>query len=1045
MVRTLDANQTPKADGPYIQPIYLIHLILADETLYFSDRNYYFNAHNYEDYLFDLSGIESQIRNFGGYDNSRITLRFKNDKIRIQNTLIDFFDLYPPEKKYVEIYKLLINTGETFGSDVSTKIFKGEMGQPYELYDPPTTFKIDCSLMLFGKNVSLPLDVIDLADFPGADPDDVGKYRNIIYGNVKKIVCPWTVSGAVTTLTADITAAATSIVVSDASKFTALTSAIIGNEEVYITVIATNTLTVTRGYNSTTATTHNKGDTFYEKRTDFEAEVAQHPVKSIGDVYVKRGDEWFRVTSGVTKYINTGGRAYLVFSDKVKFDEKLDLSIDEGSHPHDVTMSDYVNKECYPTGASGGTNPDNAIDGNENSYASLTSVQTLTLTFTESNLGTINKQYVYIMIDSFATGAVYCGGTKISDGLSAPGAKSWMRLVKTGGSWEDNITIDGGGSGSVIHEVYKKIEYTSSPTADTHAATGVTIEGNSVANTAIGDLVACDVEGYADPDGNYGGVGNLIERPDYVRKHILVVLLGFVAGDIGTSFATVGALYASQIAGGYKFSFVLHEVAIEVMRLFEEMDIQTRTNMFESGGQFQLAFNSFLDPTTQKTFDGDSIKGSFLFGKTEIADIRNKLRGHYFRDYSKFGSSGESYQKVYEVSNAESITKYKEMQEDISFSCIGDLELMIVDILAWDLVEKKELKKTVKFETFWDAMIIEPCDYFSVASSFVLWNGLNFKTTFWKENPENQRIDIEGQEFLSPYPADEILMMADTGNHRAVKRDKSALLYISEAGTVGAGNTNLNTPYAVAMDDQFYYIADTENSRIVKRYIGSHLYHSQIGTEGSGNDQFNHPKGIAVDGVYVYVVDTGNHRIVKRLKSDLSYVSKIGSQGSGNDQFESPCGICTDYTEGYEASFIFVVDTGNYRIVKRLSDLSYDSKIGAQGAGNDQFESPCGIGVTYGVIYVADTGNHRIVSRNSTTLAYIDKIGSLGAGNDQFSSPLSVAANATHIFVADTGNHRIVKRDTGLTYVSKIGSQGLDDDKFESPRGIAVYYPIPPV
>jgi len=52
-----------------------------------------------------------------------------------------------------------------------------------------------------------------------------------------------------------------------------------------------------------------------------ETKIAQHPVKSIGDVYAKRGGEWFRVTSGVTKHINTGGRAYLVFSDKIKMEK----------------------------------------------------------------------------------------------------------------------------------------------------------------------------------------------------------------------------------------------------------------------------------------------------------------------------------------------------------------------------------------------------------------------------------------------------------------------------------------------------------------------------------------------------------------------------------------------------------------------------------------------------------------------------------------------------------------------------------------------------
>jgi len=749
LVRTLDANQTQKIDRPFLQPIYLVHLSLSGLTLYFSDRNLDYNGHNYEDYLFDLSGIGNEIRNLGGYDNCKLTLRFKNDKILAKNTLIELFDDYPPEKKYVEIYKLCIDTGETFGSDVSTKIFKGEMGQPYEAYDPAVDFKIDCSSMLFGKNASLPLDVIDLADFVNADPDDVGKYRNILYGNLKKVVCPWTVAGWLSTLTADITSSDTTVVVSDsngcpATPFTSLCD----NEEIRVTANtkATGTLTVTRGYNSTTAVGHSKGSEIYEKRADFEAEVAKHAVKSIGDVYVKRGsEEWLRVLSGVTKYINTGGRAYLVFSDKVKYEEKTNQAIATGSHPHTASTPGASTKKCIPTGATGGATPANAIDGDELSSNALGGSVVCNVTFTETDLGTIAKEYIWVRASGGAVVIRCPDGTTL--GTYNFASAGWKRIAKTTGmAWDDDVSCYDV-SGFQLFEVYKEVEYTPTVTVSAHAADGVALSGNSVANMVIGDQVACDVEGYADPDGNYGGAGNLIERPDYVRKHILIVLLGFVAGDIGASFPTVGTIYGSQISGGYKFAFNLPEVATEAMDLFEKMDLQSRSNMFESGGLFNLAFGSIADPTSQKTFDKDNIRGSFLFGKTEVADIRNKLRGHYWRDYSKSGNLGEKYQQVLELSNGASITKYGTMQEDIEFSCVGDLALMVDDVMDWILIERKELKKIVIFEAFWDAMILEFCDYFVVTSNF--WSGLKFKSIKLIERPEDQIIEIMGLQFVA--------------------------------------------------------------------------------------------------------------------------------------------------------------------------------------------------------------------------------------------------------------------------------------------------------
>ncbi|MBV6343588.1 hypothetical protein, partial [Candidatus Magnetobacterium casense] len=394
MVRTLDANQTRKIDRNYIQPIYLVHLSLSGLTLYFSDRTLYYNAHNYEDYLFDLSDIGNDIRNLGGYDNCQLTLKFKNDKIHDKATLIELFDDYPPEKKYIEIYKLCIDTDETFVADVSTKVFKGMMGQPYDIYDPASEFKIDCSSMLFGKNNSLPLDVIDLADFSSADPDDVGKYRNIVYGSVDKLVCPWTVAGWLSTLTADITAAAVTIVVSDSNGCPATPfHAYIDSEMVDVTnnVTATGTLTVTRAHGGTTAVIHNKGASIYQELTTFEVEVAQHPVKAINDIYVKRGSsEWLRVIAGWTKNISIGGRSTIVFSDKIKFDEKANLALT--SEPHTHTTSSYSMKTCIPTGATGGYAADraNAIDGNDETFATYDDSHDLSIDFTETSLGTLN-------------------------------------------------------------------------------------------------------------------------------------------------------------------------------------------------------------------------------------------------------------------------------------------------------------------------------------------------------------------------------------------------------------------------------------------------------------------------------------------------------------------------------------------------------------------------------------------------------------------------------------------------------------------------------
>ena len=73
---------------------------------------------------------------------------------------------------------------------------------------------------------------------------------------------------------------------------------------------------------------------------------------------------------------------------------------------------------------------------------------------------------------------------------------------------------------------------------------------------------------------------------------------------------------------------------------------------------------------------------------------------------------------------------------------------------------------------------------------------------------------------------------------------------------------------------------------------------------------------------YVYVADSSNYRIVKRLKSDLSYVSKIGTYGSGDDQFNNPSGVAVD------ENYVYVANTDLSRISLIFSNfVDIDSDI----------------------------------------------------------------------------------------------------------------------
>lgn len=66
-----------------------------------------------------------------------------------------------------------------------------------------------------------------------------------------------------TTINADLTASATSVSVASGTPFSVGHTILIDSEQMYVTAVVTNTLTVVRGVNGTTAATHTSGATVY--------------------------------------------------------------------------------------------------------------------------------------------------------------------------------------------------------------------------------------------------------------------------------------------------------------------------------------------------------------------------------------------------------------------------------------------------------------------------------------------------------------------------------------------------------------------------------------------------------------------------------------------------------------------------------------------------------------------------------------------------------------------------------------------------------------
>jgi hypothetical protein len=411
--------------------------------------------------------------------------------------------------------------------------------------------------------------------------------------------------------------------------------------------------------------------------------------------------------------------------------------------------SPWASRECYPSAASGGTDPSNTYDGSYITYGTAYNNQTMTISFSESNYGTVTRLIFWITAET--------GGNNIdvtSDyGTCSPAtinssSKTTFRVtiaIPTN-SWTPNIKLTAATSETAtIYEVTATVEYMATLTksgsvSKSGSAVGAgSLTGNSSADTVIGELVTADVQGYQDDGGGtYTGTPSaLIERPDHVFKHILIALLGEAAGDIGSSFATSGTLYSST----YKLAFILHEVATEADRLLQELAFQCRSKFVEFRGKFELVYLSTV-PTASKTFTDDDCLEEPSFGYTPEIDIRNAIYVKYKRDYRESGS--DAYDAIQPVADGASITQNGLRVDSIELSACRTLA-MASNWATWYLTQKKQEWRTLDITVPWIGKVLVAGNTFILTWDF--FNGVTWDIQSVNVDYMHEKVTFTAQEW----------------------------------------------------------------------------------------------------------------------------------------------------------------------------------------------------------------------------------------------------------------------------------------------------------
>ena len=141
---------------------------------------------------------------------------------------------------------------------------------------------------------------------------------------------------------------------------------------------------------------------------------------------------------------------------------------------------------------------------------------------------------------------------------------------------------------------------------------------------------------------------------------------------------------------------------------------------------------------------------------------------------------------------------------------------------------------------------------------------------------------------------------------------------------------------------------------------------------------------------------------------------------------------------------VYVVDTGNKRIVVFDGDGNYLTQFGSAGLDPGQFDEPVGITIdSGGVIYVTDTWNQRLQTLTPsadglsfTPLKQWDVVGWTGESLDN--KPFIAVDNAGHVFITDPEGYRVIEYTTDGQLVQTWGDYGNSPSTFGIAAGIAI-------
>ena len=724
-----------------ITPLWILKVEFATGTIYLSDQTFYIDAFDAttKAWVKTWNELDMDIGSSGLslITASDISLDLINDQDDANN--LDTLLWHASNKPEATDCKLYLWMGELMGTATPPVLFWSGNFVDYPKKDELTySVQLVDSSMRFEYNVG---DLLETTTYPNADPDDIGKTIPVIYGDVKNVPALAIDAGWVTTIAENINASVTSFDITDGTGLSNGDTIQTEDEKILIGTVSGNALSgCTRGYSSTTATTHDKGIQLGKVQSEYWYLLADHPVKSIGDVYV---DGVRQVGTDFVKYPDDGGKAKIKFTALPVLKKSVDVEVDDNVKVQDYAVShnDGINQD-----ASKLTNQNLALKWDWTSGFSTSQVKSIAqfnhpgYSYSEATYSvsckiniwaTTSDVTVYARLNTVASGQG--GGTvgtwvpimfwrndgtgfsyynsilqtfpTISSGISYlevkvtsgnPSGVSYFKTVSVTRTIKANASVVGTGVSSKVSAVKAKTSG-SKPYY-------IGLTGNSSADMVIGTQITANVQGYEDDgSGTYTGTPNaLIERPDHVFKHFLDVY-----GGVTNFITAAGSSFSSK---GYKFAGV-----INIQKPFKEwlasFAWQCRSYFRFSMDYAELVFrpdslSSTIDITDElivASGENSSLKGP---APSPLDEVLNVIDLRYNKDWSNRDEQN-AYKGLEPVSDTTSITRYgkKEQTELFYFDFITD-SAMAASLAAYYLARYKDRKREFELDVMLDLISV---------------------------------------------------------------------------------------------------------------------------------------------------------------------------------------------------------------------------------------------------------------------------------------------------------------------------------------------------